>query len=1163
MIKILQFLFLSLLLLTISSGIFSLWLSSEVGQQYVNKKINQIIVENSDYEVKIKALSYSLPCTLKAKEIKLIKHDKELISINKALLKIDLNKLLYGHLYIRNLSAKKLHIIDIDDVIEQDKKSDASFKIAYLDNFDYSSISEKIIFLRKITIDNANIDRLTFSNKVFDIGNNYIYTKLSGIFDIINGNIDSELKIAIGENNDKKNVKEKFTLKSDLNINFEQLSANIQNLIAEIADQEVKISADINYKDDKVKLHGLSKSLSNSAISQNLKLSLEGALNNISMNLQGDMIFKNYINKTSDVNNQAFILPKLEYNAHGTIIDLLKNNLSMKGDFKVNQGYFHGEGPILLSKNNFKLGKIIFKKSEVSNSNDQEKILKKSSSVKNKNEKYFALNYDFNKANLLIDLNLNSVDMTEFNQYVPLLVHGNGKLKATYELSEYGARLELLGDIKKIHAYDLHIDELNFDTESAHNKALVKKDLYSKNSIPIKSFILKAKNFTHEHIHINKANIKGVSNKDNINLDFNILSNFPRIINVNGIASINILKQGLETKIKELKGKIEGENIKINNELVFLFSDNKQKININDLRIGKGHMNFIFNNQKKFNKEKGSNSFNKRSNNLIMDFQATDLPTKILGELDQQDLSSSYFNSKIHFDNNEGKAEAELEFDARNIKIKKYSTSGQTVDSEDVINNVKLNGSIKKDILNFNIKLNKNTQNLAVVTGNIPVSLKLNDEYDFNIENNKQFNTKLVIVEKFNIISLLKMPIGHKLAGLIQGSLELGGTLNNPNVYANLFLSDGKYSFKQAGVKLKDISARITSKGQKINCSKIKLGDGYGKYITGEGYLNINDPYPFEFKLLADDHHLFSSSYMQGNVSGSLNIKGDNKKCDIRGDVVVGPLDIKIPQKINQKIPTVNIVKVYDNGHMFKNKNNQNSYDLNLYIDAHAGKKVSVTGWGVNTQLKGDIKIKGNADDLELKGKLTSVHGKFEEFGRKMKITEGELIFDGPIPPSPFLNIVGSSNVGSYEIKLVLGGSISDPKLDIQSNPEIGDEEAMSLLLFGDDPQNISALQGLQLASSVRRLSGKSDSVDLIDVSKKAIGVDEIIVKQEGTTKSKSTVVGVGKHISDKLFLQVEQSTEDGPRVTVEMELTQKISIDGTTSGSGNNNVGINWRYDY
>ena len=191
------------------------------------------------------------------------------------------------------------------------------------------------------------------------------------------------------------------------------------------------------------------------------------------------------------------------------------------------------------------------------------------------------------------------------------------------------------------------------------------------------------------------------------------------------------------------------------------------------------------------------------------------------------------------------------------------------------------------------------------------------------------------------------------------------------------------------------------------------------------------------------------------------------------------------------------------------------------------------------------------------------MRGRYQEFGKILTIKKGELIFDGPLSPSPFLNIIGVYVSGGTEIRLILSGPIVNPNLAIESTPAMSEERALSFLLFGTNTEDISTFQALQLADGIRRLSGHGGGLDPLGFGRKLLRVDDIKFKTDEANPEK-TSIGLGKYVTDKIYFEIERGRQaDTTKLRIEVQLTPKISIENVTKQEGNTSLGINWRFDY
>ncbi len=398
--------------------------------------------------------------------------------------------------------------------------------------------------------------------------------------------------------------------------------------------------------------------------------------------------------------------------------------------------------------------------------------------------------------------------------------------------------------------------------------------------------------------------------------------------------------------------------------------------------------------------------------------------------------------------------------------------------------------------------------------------------------------------------------LGHKIVGKLNGNIKAYGTMNDPSLSGQLKLSDAKYEYKNYGIKLKNISSNIKANGKLISFSEILAKDNFGNSLQGDGKISITDKYAFGFNITSKKFNPVNTPYMHGEVNGNVSIHGDKTEANAKGQLTLGPFEIKIPEHFGQKIPELNTQET-------EIEHNKFNYPLKLSIDLVTTDKVFIRGWGVDSRLKGNLKISGDSNLPIVKGILNSVRGRYQEFGKVLTIKKGELIFDGPLSPSPFLNIVGVYVSGGTEIRLILSNSIVDPHISIESTPAMSEERALSMLLFGKNTENISTFQALQLADSIRRLSGHGGGLDPLGFGRKILRVDDINFKTDETNPEK-TSIGLGKYLTDKIYFEVERGRQaDTTKLRIEVQITPKISIENVTKQEGNTSLGINWRFDY
>ena len=473
---------------------------------------------------------------------------------------------------------------------------------------------------------------------------------------------------------------------------------------------------------------------------------------------------------------------------------------------------------------------------------------------------------------------------------------------------------------------------------------------------------------------------------------------------------------------------------------------------------------------------------------------------------------------------------------------------------------LKLSANLANNELLIDSEIIRENQSLVSFNAWVPYKLLL-FPLQAALSKHDPMSATLKIHQAINLLALLPTPPGHKLLGYAGGQMHVSGSFESPVINGFINVDRTEYKYKAYGIKLKDISAKLVAQNSNITISDFVAKDVSSNAVTGAGKLSMLHDVPFTVNLTTDKFNFISTPYLQGEIGGKLTISGNNQKALAKGSFGLGPMEFKIPEHFSDNIPTLNITETL-NQNIIIYTTPEKPYILELDIDLLAKQQVYVRGWGVNTLLVGDLKIKNEINDPYIFGRLRSSRGTYQEFGKVLTVKEGVLIFDGPISPSPYLNIVGVTMVDGEEIRLILSGSIFKPDVKIESGGSSSPEEALSKLLFGKNPDSITTMQALALADGMRRISGHGGGFDPMGLGRKILGVDDISIKNNEDTDK--TSVGVGKYLTDKIYLEVEQGDDiSGAKTRIEVQITSKITLEGITSEKGNSSVGINWRFDY
>lgn len=480
-----------------------------------------------------------------------------------------------------------------------------------------------------------------------------------------------------------------------------------------------------------------------------------------------------------------------------------------------------------------------------------------------------------------------------------------------------------------------------------------------------------------------------------------------------------------------------------------------------------------------------------------------------------------------------------------------------------------IKGSYKNILINsandivLSIKDNEQKLYLSKLkVGDGEISLKANLK---NINSENKIEGDIDLLSDISIISDLLLPPKHLVKGKLNAKLSILGTYDLPLINGKIQLNNAFYNYLPLESKLQNIQGMIAIQNNNFFIEKLNAEDNEKNKLLIRGNADFSNPrnYNYTFAIDVEKFYLaYPNAY--GTISANIAFKGDNEAGKLAGNINCHKLEIYIPNRFNNEVPTLNIVKTIPAVNKQEELSKNTNYPINLDLTLQARDRVFIRGWGLDAELKGKLTLKGNAHKPEIIGKLSSIRGRYEEFGKSFKLKQVKLLFEGSVPPSPYLDIVASSTRSGVEIIPTISGPITSPTFRLKSSPDMPQEEALSILLFGKNSTKISAIQAVQLSNSLRKFtSNKSDTFDPMRKIRDAFGLDDITASSEEEGKT-STSVEIEKRISDNIRLKVDKGTNSQSGGTgIEMDLTPNISVESKADISGNNTLGVNWKYNY
>jgi len=409
----------------------------------------------------------------------------------------------------------------------------------------------------------------------------------------------------------------------------------------------------------------------------------------------------------------------------------------------------------------------------------------------------------------------------------------------------------------------------------------------------------------------------------------------------------------------------------------------------------------------------------------------------------------------------------------------------------------------------------------------------------------------------------------QRMSGKISLDASVTGSASTPVVTAHAALENGTFTDIMQGVELRDIQLKadadnfdLTHKRAKDKITlSLSASDGRKGGLAVNGWLDpstMNLDVDGKFENLSPLHR----QDVRILLNGSLDVAGSVQSPVVTADVSIDKGEVQLASLPGGNIPTLEIWTPENEAE----KTEQSPVPGRLDVRLRIPNQFFVRGYGLDSEWKGGLLIKGPLDRPAVSGQLQAVRGSLDILGKNFKLAEGQIRFDGGWPVSPLLNIDMEYVASGITANILVGGTASDPKLTLTSQPELPQDEILSQIMFGESSGSLSHVQALQLAAGAASLAGFGGP-GVMNMGREILGVDVFKLNSDndgsGSDVSR-TSLEMGTYVRDNIYVGVEQGIgrESDTGAVVEIELLPRLEAQVRASGS-DTEIGLEWKKNY
>ena len=480
--------------------------------------------------------------------------------------------------------------------------------------------------------------------------------------------------------------------------------------------------------------------------------------------------------------------------------------------------------------------------------------------------------------------------------------------------------------------------------------------------------------------------------------------------------------------------------------------------------------------------------------------------------------------------------------------------------------------SLGNDRIHFDVKVVPDGDELLALFGSLPIEgtgdMRLRARSEGialkTRQNTADAKTELAGIKRSEGLAIGAVPnayfgVAEGISGMLSFDLEARGRFDQPDIWGVLEIRDGVFHLPDLNRSFTPVFGRAVVGDGKIQIDSLAIGNSANLSgdITLEGFL------PSRWNLSAQfrDFEPVTWPELQLVTDGQLWFRGTLQRSTLEGKLAMKQAEIRLTELL--KAPSMELPAFLR--------------DLEMRLQLSAERQVWVRDPTFEVEIEGEVDVIKDRGGLRIYGTMSSRRGNYILQNHRLRITQGEIQFQGRPDWNPDMDIRAETRVRAVitegarpepvDIIVTVGGTLTYPQIsfDIDSDQSFGGDIAgniASLLLTGRpaDQFQFSGEYTLDLfagviANRLGRHIGQKLRLDLVEVD---FGEGNI------------SRVRVGKYIGDRLFMSYAKDiSSTAYEAAMEFEVLSGLTLEASQIEEDTENrrrrgsVGLFWKKEW
>ena len=410
------------------------------------------------------------------------------------------------------------------------------------------------------------------------------------------------------------------------------------------------------------------------------------------------------------------------------------------------------------------------------------------------------------------------------------------------------------------------------------------------------------------------------------------------------------------------------------------------------------------------------------------------------------------------------------------------------------------------------------------------------------------------------------------LKGNVTMAGGLGGTLNKPQFYGDVKLSDGRIAMLDLPVNLTNVNTEAKIRGTQATIDgTFNSGEGSG---TLTGTVNWQQKLQAKLSIVGDGLVLTQPPLLVAEIDPDIDIivRPGDRYVDIRGAISVPSATIRPPEASEDIITQTEDAVVLDRrliGNIDEVLAISKPWSINADIGVDLGDDINFRGFGAVIPLAGAININQNGTGImRAKGVVqVSRRTNINAFGQSLELNYGQVRFNGDVM-KPSLSIEAAKTISGKTVGLRVKGTTESPNIIVFNNAGLTQQQAMNALVTGRiDNKSATQISEQGFKSQVTNnlaaagLSfGLSGTRGITNQIGQAFGFQSLTVDASGS--SEDTNVNVTGYVSPDLYIRYGVGVFNAQNsLSVRYQLTRRIYVEASSAAENAVDVVYSWQF--